>query len=67
MLFCGEMRRSSIWFLIACLWLIDVSITIARGHARQAWLPAAITAAFILTGIIHRSREAKPTLRKPLK
>jgi len=61
------MRRSSIWFLIACLWLIDVFINIARGHGRQAWLPAAITAAFFITGIIHRSREARPAVRRPLK
>ena len=60
MLFCGEMRRSSIWFLIACLWLIDVLLTIARGHPRQAWLPAAVTAGFVILGIVHRSREARP-------
>jgi hypothetical protein len=59
------MRRSSIWFLIACLWLIDVLVRIARGHARQAWLPAAITAAFFAIGFIHRGREAGP--RKPLR
>jgi hypothetical protein len=67
MLFCGEMRRSSIWFLIAGLWLIDVLLTVARGHVRQAWLPAVITVAFVVTGIIHRSREANRGVRRSLK
>jgi hypothetical protein len=61
------MRRSSIWFFIAGLWLIDVLLTIARGHARQAWLPAVITMAFVVTGVLHRSREANAAARKPLK
>jgi hypothetical protein len=67
MLFCEEMRRSSIWFLIAGLWLIDAFLTAARGHTRQAWLPAVITVAFVAAGIIHRSREANPSARKRIK
>jgi hypothetical protein len=58
------MRRSSIWFLIAALWLIDVLISVARGHAREAWLPGIITLAFFITGLIHRSREAKSIYRR---
>ena len=67
MLFCEEMRRSTIWFLIACLWLIDVLITVTRGHARQAWLPALITGVFFAVGFIHRSREAKASVTRKLK
>jgi hypothetical protein len=61
------MRRSTIWFLIACLWMIDVLVSVARGHAREAWLPAVITAAFTVTGAIHRSREKVPPKRGPLR
>jgi hypothetical protein len=67
MLFCGEMRRSTIWFLIACLWLIDVLLNIARGHERQIWLTAIITLAFIATGILYRLRERKTLGRGRLK
>jgi uncharacterized membrane protein YqaE (UPF0057 family) len=67
MLFCGEMRRSTIWFLIACLWLIDVVLNIARGHGRQVWLTALVTLAFFVTGIIHRSREGKTARRRSLR
>jgi len=58
-----EMRRSSVWFLIAALWLIDTLLGIVRGHVHQAWLPAIITLIFIVVGLIHRSREAKAGLR----
>jgi hypothetical protein len=58
------MRRSSIWFLIAALWFIDVLITVTRGHARQAWLPGIITLAFFVIGLIHRSREEKSIYRR---
>lgn len=61
------MRRSSIWFLIAALWLIDAIITVARGHARQSWLPAVITLAFFVAGLIHRSREEKSIYRRRLR
>jgi hypothetical protein len=58
------MRRSSIWFLIAALWFIDVVISVVGRHARQAWLPGIITLAFFVTGLIHRSREAKSIYRR---
>jgi hypothetical protein len=61
------MRRSSIWFLIACLWLVDVLLTVVRGHARQAWLPAVVTAAFAGVGIVYRSRESRVRFPKSLK
>jgi hypothetical protein len=67
MLFCEEMRRSTIWFLIACLWLIDVLITVTRGHTRQAWLPALITGVFFAAGFVQRSREAKAPAARRLK
>jgi hypothetical protein len=51
------MRRSSIWF-------IDVVISVVGRHARQAWLPGIITLAFFVTGLIHRSREAKSIYRR---
>lgn len=57
------MRRSSVWFIIAFLWLIDTILGIVRGHAHQAWLPALITLIFILVGVVHRSRETKANLR----
>ncbi|MBB6145644.1 hypothetical protein HNQ77_003605 [Silvibacterium bohemicum] len=61
------MRRSTIWFLIACLWLIDVLITAARGHAHQAWLPGLITGVFFVIGFAQRAREAKPATFRKLK
>jgi hypothetical protein len=61
------MRRSSIWFLIACLWLITVCITLARGHGRNAWLQAAIAAVFFVVWLVHRSREKKTSVRRPLR
>ena len=51
------MRRSSIWFIIAILWLIDTVIRLVRGHAHQAWLPALVTLAFVVVGFGHRHRE----------
>jgi hypothetical protein len=61
------MRRSSIWFLIAGLWLIDVLLNIARGHGSQVWLTAIITVAFLVAGIFHRAREGKSMPRRPLR
>jgi hypothetical protein len=58
------MRPSSIWFLIAALWFIDVFIGVARGHARQEWLTALIALAFLVIGLVHRSREAKSIYRR---
>jgi len=57
------MRRSSVWFIIAVLWLLDTVLGIVRGNAHQAWLPALITLIFIAVGLIHRSREEKAALR----
>ena len=67
MLFCGEMRRSSIWFLIGSLWLIDVLLNIARGRGREVWLTVLITLIFFVVGIVHRSREGKSMRRRAVK
>jgi hypothetical protein len=67
MLFCGEMRSSSIWFLIGSLWLIDVLVDIARGRGRQTWLTAVIALAFFVLGLVHRSRESRLMRRRELK
>jgi Flp pilus assembly protein TadB len=67
MLFCGEMRRSSVWFLIACFWMIDVLITVVHGHGRQSWLQAVIAAAFLALWLMHRRREAKQAPRRPVR
>jgi hypothetical protein len=67
MLFCGEMRRSSVWFLIAGLWLIDVVLNIVQGHGGEVWLTAAVALAFVLLGILHRSRENRSMPRRPLR
>ena len=58
-----EMRRSSVWFIIAILWFFDTAIRIVRGHAHQALLPALVALAFVIVGIVHRSQETKPGLR----
>ena len=70
MLFCEEMRPSTVWFLIACLWLVDVFIGIVRGHAHQVWPQAVVAAAFLLLWMMHRRRERpvrRPQVRDPLK
>jgi hypothetical protein len=67
MLFCGEMRRSSIWFLIAGLWLIDVVLNVVQGHGSQVWLTAVIAVAFVVVGLVHRSRESRSMPRRPLR
>ncbi|MFT4114053.1 hypothetical protein [Silvibacterium sp.] len=51
------MRRSSIWFLIAFLWLIDAGISLHSGGLRRAALPGAILGIFLLVGLVHRKRE----------
>jgi hypothetical protein len=53
------MRRSSIWFLIAALWLIDTVLTATRATPRNALLPGGIALAFAAVGILQRSRESK--------
>lgn len=66
----GSMRRSSIWFLIAFLWLIDTVLTVIRHGARQAVLAALVTVAFLLVGVFMRVREnrTRPNYRfKPTK
>jgi hypothetical protein len=67
MLFCGEMRRSSIWLLIACLWLITFFTAIARRQGREAWLQAVVAAIFLVVWLVHRSREKKTGTRRQLR
>jgi hypothetical protein len=57
------MRRSSVWFIVAALWLVSTVIRVVRGHAHQAWLPALVTLAFVVVGVVHRSRETKAGLK----
>ncbi|HEX3473059.1 MAG TPA: hypothetical protein VHT28_17910 [Silvibacterium sp.] len=57
------MRRSSIWFIIAILWLVDTVIRMVRGHVHQALLPALVTLVFLIVGIAHRSREKKSGIK----
>jgi len=57
------MRRSSVWFIIATLWLVDTVLGIVRGNALRAWLPALITLIFSVVGLMHRRRETKAGLR----
>jgi hypothetical protein len=57
-----EMRRSSVWFIIAIFWFIDTLLRVTLGNARQAWLPAVIALVFIVVGLIHRSREERARL-----
>jgi hypothetical protein len=52
-----EMRRSSIWFIIATFWLVDTVLRLARGKPDQAWLPGVITLVFLAVGIMHRRWE----------
>ncbi|WP_446745280.1 hypothetical protein [Silvibacterium acidisoli] len=51
------MRRSSIWFLIAFLWLIDAILTAIRHGARPAVPAALVTIVFLAIGVFMRSRE----------
>jgi hypothetical protein len=51
------MRRSSIWFILALLWLIDTVLRVARGNPGQAWLPGVVTLVFVAVGIGHRQWE----------
>ena len=51
------MRRSSVWFVIALLWLIDTVLGFMRGNAARAWLPALITLLFAAAGFAHRQWE----------
>jgi hypothetical protein len=59
------MRRSSIWFLIALLWLIDAVLTAVRHGVRQAVLAALVTVIFTAVGVFMRLRENRnrPTYR----
>jgi hypothetical protein len=52
------MRRSSIWFVIAALWLVDAGLGVARGHAKESMLPAVVALLFVVVGVGHRRREA---------
>ncbi len=52
------MRRSSIWFFIAALWLIDVILSLIRGHGMQSLLPAGIALIFVIVGLLHRRHES---------
>jgi hypothetical protein len=51
------MRRSSVWFIIALLWLVDTVLRVVRGNVREAWLPGVFTLIFVAVGFIHRRRE----------
>jgi hypothetical protein len=57
------MRPSSIWFIIAALWLADTILRITRGHAHQAWLPALIALIFVIVGFLYGRRERKAGLK----
>jgi hypothetical protein len=59
------MRRSSVWFLIAFLWLIDAVLAAARHGVRQAIPAVLVTVVFSAVGIFMRQRENRnrPTYR----
>jgi hypothetical protein len=52
-----EMRRSSIWFILAFVWLIDTVLRLVRGRPDQAWLPGIVTLIFVAVGVFHRRWE----------
>lgn len=64
MLFCLRMRRSTIWFIIAALWMIDTILTWSAGTLRRALPAAGVAALFLVVGLVHRRREGA-ALRRP--
>jgi hypothetical protein len=53
------MRRCHIWFLIAFFWLIDTILVALRQHVSAAALPAAVTLAFVIVGLIYLRRDRR--------
>jgi hypothetical protein len=51
------MRRSSIWFVIAVLWLVITAISTVRHVWPLAALQGVIALAFFLVGFVMRRRE----------
>jgi len=58
------MRRSTIWFVIAFLWLAATAIQVAAAGLRHALPAAAVTVLFLIAGFVHRRREAA-AMRRP--
>ncbi|GGH02961.1 hypothetical protein [Silvibacterium dinghuense] len=58
------MRRSTIWFLIAALWLVNAGIAFGSRVPKRAILPAGIALAFAATGVLQRRRE-EAAMRRP--
>ncbi len=53
-----RMRRSSIWFLIAVLWLVVTIVTALHQGWQRAWLQAVIAVLFLAIAVYFRRKES---------
>ena len=51
------MRRSSVWFLIAALWLVITIVAALHQGWQRAWLQALIAILFFAVGLLYRRKE----------
>ena len=52
-----DMRRSTIWFLLAALWFLDLALVLFHHRWVNATVVAVVAIAFLLLGFYLRSKE----------
>lgn len=54
-----DMRRSTMWLLIACGWLVDTAIVLYRQGGRQAAITFSVVLVFVAVGLGFRRSESR--------